>query len=552
MRADVDLPDGTRTEAVVRGAFTRRAWEDPRPGCTGDVCSIKQMLETPDSGVLGESWVLGREVATSDEAIAEEMIRLRSRYFRAYIEEWQQFIRSLRVRSPDGNEQSLADLQDLTRGDPPVLGRYVSRVAWNADLCPPPPPAETEGQAAERGFLDIVEQRMRRSEAGRILLQVAGAGGTEEAPDVDERILFCENVKDAFRGFTTFAVPEQLAEGEEPPPMGLDVYQEQLRSVRDALQTYMDTPEDPEALLNALQEARTRVRALIEEQEVGWRPRFEAILWPPIDGSGNSSTRGLAMGAGRSWCAEVYRPWHRNLRGRYPFNESGLDVPLADFADFYKPEGGTLWTFYDEVLASMIERDGDQFQFSRQLGRQGHFRPETLRHLGRAQEISSAFFPPGAEDPTVEVDVRIRPTPEVEQIRFSIGEAEIEYHNGPEEWNRMTWPGETPEAGAFIEVRGSGLHERIEQDGEWGLYRILERGSVTEYQPGSSVFQVTWRLRTHDIDIKIDFRPVRGESPFFGVRGRNRDGRLMQPTRADQVTTPREIVTRARLCNIQS
>lgn len=544
-RSEVIGADGTRRPALIRGAFTRRAWEE----------RIREMLSSTDStAISGEAWVLGRDMPTTDEGQQAALLDLRSRFFDAYIEEWQQFIRALRVRPPNGNTEALAMLQDLTRGDPVVLARFMGRVHYNSQLLEEQDAASPEGDAAASGLLTTLEQRMRRSEAGRAALAIAGAEEGEDAAEPDSRRLTNDDVKTAFHGFTIFGVPPPPAsEGEEPPPVALDVYQEQLGLVRDSLQTHLDSPDDGEELLGRLQAARTRVRALIEEQEVGWRPRFEAILWPPIDGASMSATRALATGAGRSWCAEVVRPYYRNLRGRYPFSESGLDVPLADFSQFYAPETGTLWAFYGEALGGMVERDGDRFQFNQQFGREGHFNRVLLTHLARSQEISSAFFPPGQTDPKVQMDVRIRPTPEVQSVLFTLGGAEIEYHNGPEEWTRMEWPGESPEAGALLEIRGAdGMHERVEQSGEWGLFRVLERGTVTEGGGGSSVFQVTWRLRTHDVDIKVDFRPVRGETPFFGVRGRDRDGALMHPLRADGVYTPREIVSRARLCNIES
>ena len=61
-----------------------------------------------------------------------------------------------------------------------------------------------------------------------------------------------------------------------------------------------------------------------------------------------------------------------------------------------------------------------------------------------------------------------------------VGGRTIEYHNGPEEWNRLSWPGESPAEGAAFVVRGAnGMHERVRQEGEWGLFRLLEAGTVT-------------------------------------------------------------------------
>ena len=82
------------------------------------------------------------------------------------------------------------------------------------------------------------------------------------------------------------------------------------------------------------------------------------------------------------------------------------------------------------------------------------------------------------------------------------------------------------------------------------LAQRLDAGTVTEGGPGTSVFRVTWRLRTHDVDISVDFRPVRGQTPFFEVAGSVSEADLMAPLRVDSSVTPRNIVANRRLCNI--
>src|SRR5690606_10729237 len=139
----------------------------------------------------------------------------------------------------------------------------------------------------------------------------------------------------AFEGFTRFGAsppPPEPQEGQPPPPpppiLPIAGYEEQLASVRNALQAHLDTPRGTEeALETALQTARTTTLSLIDTQEVGWRPRLLALLWPPIEGSTNGHAMEQATGAGRSWCTEVYTPYARNILNGYPLNPSGHDIP---------------------------------------------------------------------------------------------------------------------------------------------------------------------------------------------------------------------------------
>ncbi len=165
--------------------------------------------------------------------------------------------------------------------------------------------------------------------------------------------------------------------------------------------------------------------------------------------------------------------------------------------------------------------------------------------------MSSAFFPQGESDPRVAFDVRIRPSPEVASITLAVGGKEVEYHNGPESWTRLEWPGAEPAAGARLDVRGAhGLHERLRQEGEWGLFRLLEAAEVGG-ERGARTFRATWRLRGRGVEVTIDVRPVRSDTPFFG-RGSGRGNRLLSPVRAPGVRVPRNIAAGAADCRVRS
>ncbi|HKU42436.1 MAG TPA: type VI secretion IcmF C-terminal domain-containing protein, partial [Polyangiales bacterium] len=115
-------------------------------------------------------------------------------------------------------------------------------------------------------------------------------------------------------------------------------------------------------------------------------------------------------------------------------------------------------------------------------------------------------------------------------------------------WKTLSWPGDKPEAGASLVIRGAnGMHEVIRQEGVWALYRLIEAGTVTA--GGGRVFTVAWQLQTHDVTLKVDFQPKRGESPFFGVPGRSRDPEFLQPVRNAGVQAPKQIVSSGRGCD---
>ncbi len=528
----------TATENV-RGAFTRRAWDE----------LVRERIEEAGARRAGAGWVLGP--LSGDAEMRRRALRddLRTQYFTAYIEEWQRFLRSVRVKRARDESEALGLLEDLTRGDPPALGRLLRGVDHNVSIADPPPPSDDD-DATESGLLAALEQRVRSrgGRAGAVASDAVGslaAGETAAAVESSPASV----VRRAFEGIVAFAVAPPV-EGGTPPPVALDVYQEQLAFLRDALTTYRDDPSSGSELMGRLQSARTRVASLVSEQPVGARPLFETLLWPPIDAAATTSSRALAGSTGRSWCSSVALPFHASLGGRYPFSAAGHDAAIADFAAFYRPGSGTVWSFYDEALSSQVERDGARFVFATRLGRDAGtiYRSTLPLFLERSQAITSAFFAAGNTEPRLDLDVRVHPVANASSVRFAVGGTVVDYRNGPETWTRVVWPGPQPDAGASLEVLGrDGLSERIRQDGEWGLFRLLERAArVSGGGASARLFVVTWRLPGHALDVAIDVRMSTSASPFFAADDRR--SRMLGPLRAVGTEAPRSIAAGSGDC----
>jgi type VI secretion system protein ImpL len=377
------------------------------------------------------------------------------------------------------------------------------------------------GGQLEKAGEGVLEKVRNRLGAGKAVASALSGDPTAE------RQLGPRDVERAFAGFAAFAVATEPvlgaaapatppAPGGAPPrSMPLDLYQEQLAFVRDALQATLDGGPNA-ALLERVSAARTKIRALIDGSEIGWRPRLEALLWPPLDSASRDTAKQAASGASMEWCAAVSKPFRRSLAGKYPFNPGGDDAAIADLAEFFRP-GGILWGFYDGALKADIQRTGEGFRFARQLGGVSGFRSELLYFLGRAQDVTATLFPAGATEPKVEFSVRVRPTPGVSVIWFEVDGQRFDYRNGPEEWHKLVWPGsKTP--GASIRVKAAGGQEEVlQQEGDWGLYRLIEAGAL-KASPGGRDFTVSWSLPSIGARVTIDIRPSRSDAPFFGVR----------------------------------
>lgn len=587
---DGDIPVSDHT--TVRCAFTRQGWEG----------HVRDRLRTATDDLAGEPWVLGQAV-NQQQLSARTLETIRSEYFRLYINEWRTFVEGLRVRDPGNPENALQMLQWMTQGGAPPYEFLMRTVADNTSLYDPQEAATgaagstlmaAAAQAANSRLQSQGRTGMAASQAAQSAMQAAnGQRGNAIAATVFIR----ESVErdPLLKGLVDFGVPPQpppppAAQAGQPPapapapsgPTAMREYLEQLALVRDALQTFLMNPNAPPTpLLTALQTAQTRTSALIVAGAVDSRQVLNNLLPPPINFTVNRTQAALAGGSSDRWCTAVVVPFYRTLGNRYPFDPSGQDAAIADVADFYRPTRGALWAFYTETLATEVPRVGEEFTFSTRLGNnaEDHYRPELRAFLNRSQDISSVLFAAGADQPGVDFEIRIRATPTIAETQFTVDGTTVVYTNGPEEWHRFHWPGggggggaaapaaAAPAAGggggatrgAKIRVRGlNGVDETIEQEGEWGLFRLFEQG-IVRGSPEARIFSVVWRLRDQRgidnnafTEIGVDVRPARSENPFFGVPRRDNANRvtLLRPFRGEDVNAPHPIARAGRPCNL--
>lgn len=507
----------------IEGAFTRRAWEE----------HVRPLLQALPPDLLGDAWVL-QKGGHDGPTLEARRCAVQSEYFARYIEAWRAFLGALRVEEPSDHRRALVVLQDLTRGQPPPLERIARAVAYHAKLDGfKAEPTEVAKQIASAGLLEKANAQAPGTASASLLL--------ERDPCQRADYLTNVSVRRALEGFFAFgATFEEPKAGAAPALSGAQVYQEQLAYLRDALQAYLDDPSSSEALLTRLAGARTRVRTLIETQEVGWRPRLDTLLWPPVHGASVSSTSALASEKSARWCTSVVHPYARTLRDRYPFASQGHDAALADLAEFYRPTSGVLWGFYETALARDVPRRGGGFEVRSVRGAPAGYAADLARFLARSQRISSALFPPNADKPRVDFELRVRPAPGIAQVTLNIDGQLADFHNGPDTWVHLTWPGEGDKRGAQMRVRGERIDETLTQEGEWGLFRLLEKGTV-DGNDGERFVTVRFRLRTQN-DVVLDLRPARVENPLVGTKV------LLEVFRTDHVAAPSAIATGDKAC----
>src|SRR5260370_42196728 len=107
----------------------------------------------------------------------------------------------------------------------------------------------------------------------------------------------------------SFGAQMPTAGGSTPPPkkqVPLDSYQQQLEGIRDAMRAKQDVAA-------RVSTGIAQVKLLIQNQPVKWQERFQALLMPPLEGTGNVDIKKKSGEISQKWCSEVYVPFKKNL-----------------------------------------------------------------------------------------------------------------------------------------------------------------------------------------------------------------------------------------------
>jgi type VI secretion system protein ImpL len=219
----------------------------------------------------------------------------------------------------------------------------------------------------------------------------------------------------------------------------------------------------------------------------------------------------------------VYESFSKSLANSFPIKNNGPDAPIQDFKDFFKPQDGILWSFFNEELSAFINKDRWKANQWENIGIT--FSNEFINAIRRADDISSTLFKGG----DMNIAFRLKPQlpeskavrgqkPIVEQIYLNINGFEDYYKMGSPFWTDYTWPGGkgTPVARLNISIRNYGTSETKAFDGEWALFKLLQ--DATSVSGGSaSQFNFNWFFKKENVyDITVTYQLSAGSSknPF--------------------------------------
>jgi type VI secretion system protein ImpL len=510
-----------RATKKVNGAFTRLAWEE----------WVRARMDSAFQG--SEAWVLNRDSKEDEEANRAE---LRTRYYQQYIQEWTDFLYSIRVEEPKDWDQTEMLLESLTRGKPPPIGKIFQTLAHNVDLDTP--------KGAAGGLLNsLIPQSLKKPapaappEPPQLVDPSSPLGVPELTPG---------EVKKHFSQLLMFYTKAEPAPDDGEMLTQFGAYQDHLQVVKSTLLEIREKPNESIALMEKIASSRKKVEMLIASQEKD-HALFNQILLPPLTQVTIVVSSDVLRQKSVKWCEEIFDPFKSLMASRYPFNKDSLmDAPLLELTQFLHPSKGLIRQFVQSQLAGDVVPDGRRWEFTRKSSL-GVYKGELLTYLERVNALATTLFPGDTMDPLVRFTVRMRPgasadssPSDIASITLTLDGAEELYRNGPDDrWRPLVWPGPAGKLGAHLRVVStSGNSADLDAPGEWGLFRLLERAAKIEPSTDGRFFTATWEIADlNNAQVSVDIRPERLANPFFGTSGNNtsqlfqifRDPRLIPP-----------------------
>ncbi len=479
----------------IPGVFTKSGWTS----------AFEQSLETVLDEYAKEYWVLGERDPVNEQMQAA----VQAKYFGDYSQHWFEFLASIHIRPNRAQSEVLSLYQGLT-APPSPIAMVFEDVKRNTNF-----EGDMINQIAE-GSPGLIEKMKRKifSDTVSDMPNVLTSRGNPVEKD--------------FKTLHRFLTTPDNSEGAQS---GLDQYLAELKRVQAimvGMSSSEGTMEDPVQLAqrivqgeaNELTKAVNTMDQLSANFDLQTKQSITPLLTEPILLAMQSVIDQALQILDRRWVTDVFEPCQKTIAPFYPFQASDTEVAIGDVASFFSPDEGKLWAFVNQQLRPFIQEGDEGWALKSWRGLSLPLSNGTLESLRYAQYFSSSLFLKGQNTPSVPFE--LYPYSDqgpsaslVSHTRFKVGEQEFSYDMGPPEWKEFVWPGPSGSAGSVLQVKVNGKWESREEQGWWGLFRLLENAQIS--QKSESLYRVIWAWDSSEskpLRIQYDLRARRAQNPF--------------------------------------
>ena len=337
------------TDQKVPYIFTADGW----------INYIKQAIIDESVNPGKEDWVLGKSnLKPADDLNSEEIKNgLLSLYLNDYKQNWIQFLQSIRYTGFDNTPLAANSMKIL--GDPvnsplvSVLKLFATQLSIIVDIQSPPDSLKKNNQFSG---LDVNASNL--NETKKYIKFIIGKDGSI-GEDLNAIFIQYGNIG---------SVLDQVKGGQ-------DVAKDYASKVIG-----LKTPEFVGAS-NVVRGASYNAPALTN------------LFSDPISLSWKAILSDATDYLNQQWKDKVVSVFNKSLSSAFPFKDSQTEAPIQDFKDFFKPQSGILWSFYNNELSDFINKD--TWKVNQWNGEGLNVSNQFISCLKKADEITSTLFKNG-------------------------------------------------------------------------------------------------------------------------------------------------------------
>jgi type VI secretion system protein ImpL len=476
---------------AVPGTFTREAWDGYIQGAIKDAANRE--LQSTD-------WVL-KTAAKDDltlegspEQIQKALIEL---YKSDYAKQWQKFIQGVRIKDLGNFDVAAAAMNRL--GDPQIspmqklMTTIYEQTSWDN-----PSLVGAGLQRAQTGIMGWFKETILRQKPSQVnlTLNTAPAAG---APPMGA-------VGRAFAGVARLIITKD----QNASLMG--GYMQALSKLRGRFNTIKNQGDTGPGAKQFMQQTldgngseladalkfvdEQMLTGMGDEQKQAIRP----ILVRPLMQSFAVIVKPTELEINKTWTAQVYEPFQKNLAPKYPFSGSSkVEASGADIATLFGPEGG-IAKFFTTSVGPLVVRRGDELSARTWAGMGLTLLPSvTSRFPAWVAPLSAnGVAAPGAvaavapTEPQTMFDLSPLATPTATEYTIEIDGQQLRWKGQPQGWSHMAWP--NPQGTPGVRITAQTLDGRtvvlLNEPGNLGLKKMI--GAAKRKKRDNGVFELSW------------------------------------------------------------
>ena len=252
-------------------------------------------------------------------------------------------------------------------------------------------------------------------------------------------------------------------------------------------------------------------------------PEFQNLLTDPIKMSWGSTLADAGSFINDQWKTKVVDVYNKLLAKSFPFNEKGSDAPIQDFDEFFNPQTGVLWTFFNSELSSFIKKEDWKINQMENAG--AGFSTDLINALKKADEITNIMYKGG----DMNLSFRLKPQLPVSntisgkkatviQYSLKIDGVTESYKMGSPSEKVYNWPNNqsNPGTALYITLNEYGTSDIKSYEGEWALFRLLNDANISRGDASSQII-LNWNFSKPNLyDVTVGYILNAGSSrhPF--------------------------------------